>query len=50
MLVTLGDVLFELAMHVIRDGEGAQKLVTVSVEGATSDRSALVIALSLIHI
>jgi glutamate N-acetyltransferase/amino-acid N-acetyltransferase len=43
----LGDVLFELAMHVIRDGEGAQKLVTVTVEGATSDASALAIARSI---
>jgi glutamate N-acetyltransferase/amino-acid N-acetyltransferase len=43
----LGDVLFELAMHVVRDGEGAQKLVTVNVEGAESDRSALVIARSI---
>jgi glutamate N-acetyltransferase / amino-acid N-acetyltransferase len=40
----LGDVLFELAMQVVRDGEGAQKLVTVRVEGAESDRSALAIA------
>ncbi|HQZ12771.1 MAG TPA: bifunctional glutamate N-acetyltransferase/amino-acid acetyltransferase ArgJ [Devosia sp.] len=43
----LGDVLFELAMHVIRDGEGAQKLVTVTVEGATTDASALAIARSI---
>jgi len=43
----LGDVLFELAMHIVRDGEGAQKLVTVEVEGATSDASALVIARSI---
>jgi glutamate N-acetyltransferase/amino-acid N-acetyltransferase len=40
-------VLFELAMHVVRDGEGAQKVVTVEVEGATSDTSALVIARSI---
>ncbi len=40
----LGDVLFELAMQVVRDGEGAHKLVTVNVEGAESDRSALAIA------
>ena len=40
----LGKVLFELAMHVVRDGEGAQKFVTVNVEGAESDRSALTIA------
>jgi glutamate N-acetyltransferase/amino-acid N-acetyltransferase len=43
----LDDVLFELAMHIIRDGEGAQKLVTVQVEGATSDASAKVIARSI---
>jgi glutamate N-acetyltransferase/amino-acid N-acetyltransferase len=43
----LGEVLFELAMHVVRDGEGAQKLVTVNVEGAESDRSALAIARSI---
>jgi glutamate N-acetyltransferase/amino-acid N-acetyltransferase len=43
----LGGVLFELAMHIVRDGEGAQKLVTVEVEGATSDASALVIARSI---
>jgi glutamate N-acetyltransferase/amino-acid N-acetyltransferase len=40
----LGDVLHELAMLVVRDGEGASKLVTVNVEGATSDRSAFRIA------
>jgi glutamate N-acetyltransferase/amino-acid N-acetyltransferase len=40
----LGDVLFELAMLVIRDGEGAQKLVTVTVGHAESDASALRIA------
>jgi glutamate N-acetyltransferase/amino-acid N-acetyltransferase len=43
----LGDVLFDLAMHVVRDGEGAQKLVTVNVEGAESDHSALRIARSI---
>jgi glutamate N-acetyltransferase/amino-acid N-acetyltransferase len=40
----LGDVLFELAMLVVRDGEGAQKLVTINVAGAESDESALRIA------
>jgi glutamate N-acetyltransferase/amino-acid N-acetyltransferase len=43
----LGDVLFELAMQVVRDGEGAQKLVTVRVRGATSDGSAMTIARSI---
>ena len=43
----LGDVLHELAMLVVRDGEGATKLVTVNVEGATSDASAFRIAKSI---
>jgi glutamate N-acetyltransferase / amino-acid N-acetyltransferase len=43
----LGEVLFELAMQVVRDGEGAQKLVTVSVAGAQSDESALRVARSI---
>ncbi|HEY8594625.1 MAG TPA: bifunctional glutamate N-acetyltransferase/amino-acid acetyltransferase ArgJ [Devosiaceae bacterium] len=36
----LGDVLFDLAMQVIRDGEGATKFVAVTVEGAVDDQSA----------
>ena len=40
----LGDVLFDLAMQVVRDGEGATKQVSVHVEGATSDASAFRIA------
>ncbi len=43
----LGDVLHELAMLVVRDGEGAQKLVTVDVEGAVDDQSAFRIAQSI---
>ncbi|MBK8083955.1 MAG: bifunctional glutamate N-acetyltransferase/amino-acid acetyltransferase ArgJ [Devosia sp.] len=43
----LRDVLHELAIHVVRDGEGATKMVTVSVEGAESDRSAFRIAQSI---
>ena len=43
----LGDVLYELAMLVVRDGEGATKFVTVNVEGATSDESAFRIAKSI---
>lgn len=43
----LGDVLHELAMLTVRDGEGATKLVTVTVDGAESDRSAFRIAQSI---
>jgi glutamate N-acetyltransferase/amino-acid N-acetyltransferase len=43
----LGDVLHELAMLVVRDGEGATKFVAVSVEGAISDKSAFRIAQSI---
>src|SRR5690606_12723772 len=43
----LGDVLFDLALQVVRDGEGASKLVKVVVEGATSDASAARIARSI---
>ncbi|WP_323015952.1 bifunctional glutamate N-acetyltransferase/amino-acid acetyltransferase ArgJ [Devosia sp.] len=40
----LRDVLFDLAIQVVRDGEGATKQVSVHVEGATSDASAFRIA------
>jgi glutamate N-acetyltransferase/amino-acid N-acetyltransferase len=40
----LHDVLFDLAMQVVRDGEGATKFVTVAVSGAESDESAFRIA------
>jgi glutamate N-acetyltransferase/amino-acid N-acetyltransferase len=43
----LGDVLHDLALLVVRDGEGATKMVTVTVEGATSDASAFRIAQSI---
>ncbi|MBJ6987648.1 MULTISPECIES: bifunctional glutamate N-acetyltransferase/amino-acid acetyltransferase ArgJ [unclassified Devosia] len=36
----LADVLFELAILTVRDGEGATKQVSVHVEGAVSDESA----------
>ncbi len=36
----LHEVLHELAMMVVRDGEGAKKLVTINVEGAVSHASA----------
>ena len=43
----LHDVLFDLAIQVVRDGEGATKQVAVHVEGATSDDSAFRIAKSI---
>ncbi len=43
----LDDLLVELAQLVARDGEGANKLVTVEVEGAESDASAHRIAMSI---
>ena len=43
----LGDVLHDLALLVVRDGEGATKQVTVEVEGAVSDQSAFCIAQSI---
>ncbi|RYY47232.1 MAG: bifunctional glutamate N-acetyltransferase/amino-acid acetyltransferase ArgJ [Sphingomonadales bacterium] len=43
----LSDLCGQLALLVVRDGEGAQKLITVDVEGAESDRSAHVIAMSI---
>ncbi|MDV3252089.1 bifunctional glutamate N-acetyltransferase/amino-acid acetyltransferase ArgJ [Devosia sp. BK] len=43
----LFDVLFELAILTVRDGEGATKQVAVNVEGATDDASAFRIAKSI---
>jgi glutamate N-acetyltransferase/amino-acid N-acetyltransferase len=43
----LHEVLHDLALLVVRDGEGAQKLVTIHVEGAVSHASAKRIALSI---
>lgn len=43
----LGRLLFDLAMLTVRDGEGAQKLVRVRVEGATTAESARRVALSI---
>jgi glutamate N-acetyltransferase/amino-acid N-acetyltransferase len=43
----LHDVCRQLAQLVVRDGEGAQKFVTVEVTGATSDESARRIGLAI---
>ncbi len=42
--VALTEVLESLAKQIVKDGEGAKKLVTIDVEGATSERAAEKIA------
>jgi len=43
----LAEVCLDLAQQVVRDGEGAQKLITVTVGGAVSDASARCVALAI---
>ncbi len=43
----LAEVLHELALDVVRDGEGAQKLVRIDVNGAVSARSARRVGLAV---
>jgi glutamate N-acetyltransferase/amino-acid N-acetyltransferase len=43
----LDDLLLDLALQVIRDGEGAQKLIRIDVAGAVSAKSAKRIAMSV---
>ena len=43
----LKDLCRQLALLVVRDGEGASKLIEIAVEGAESDRSAHRIAMSI---
>lgn len=43
----LSQVLSNLALQIVRDGEGATKLVEINVTGAQSDVSAKIIALSI---
>lgn len=43
----LDRVTLELALKIVRDGEGADKLCEISVEGAESDKEARAIAVSL---
>lgn len=43
----LNDLLKDLALQVVRDGEGARKMVAVTVEGAENDVAAKRIALSI---
>jgi glutamate N-acetyltransferase/amino-acid N-acetyltransferase len=43
----LNEVLLDLALQVVRDGEGAQKLVRIDVEGAASSASAKRVAMAI---
>ena len=43
----LDSLLLDLALQVVRDGEGAQKLIRIDVTGAVSDKSAKRIAMSI---
>lgn len=43
----LSDVCLQLAQLVVRDGEGASKFISITVEGAESDASARRVALSI---
>ncbi|MCW3475903.1 bifunctional glutamate N-acetyltransferase/amino-acid acetyltransferase ArgJ [Limobrevibacterium gyesilva] len=43
----LNDLLLDLALQVIRDGEGAQKLVRIDVTGAVSGKSAKRVAMAI---
>jgi glutamate N-acetyltransferase/amino-acid N-acetyltransferase len=43
----LNSLLLDLALQVVKDGEGATKLITVKVAGAQSDKSAKRVALSI---
>jgi len=43
----LGEVMLDLAKMIVRDGEGATKLVRIQIEGAISDEDALIAARSV---
>ncbi|HWK36196.1 bifunctional glutamate N-acetyltransferase/amino-acid acetyltransferase ArgJ [Sphingomonas sp.] len=46
-VAALSELCMALAQQVVRDGEGASKLIEITVDGAESDRSAHVIAMSI---
>lgn len=43
----LNELLLDMALQVVRDGEGAGKLITITVQGAESDVAAKTVALSI---
>jgi len=46
-MAALSDICVQLAQLVVRDGEGASKFITITVEGAESDASAHRVAMSI---
>src|SRR5690606_7674201 len=49
LLQAITSVMQSLAKNVVRDGEGATKFVTVSVEGGSSDEECLRVAYTIAH-
>jgi glutamate N-acetyltransferase/amino-acid N-acetyltransferase len=45
----IGDVAHELALAIVRDGEGASKFIRITVERARSDREASTVAYAVAH-
>jgi len=45
----LGQVAHELALAIVRDGEGASKFIRITVEKARSEREALAVAYAVAH-
>lgn len=44
LVQALSDVCLDLALQIVKDGEGASKFITISVDGAVSDGSARIMA------
>jgi glutamate N-acetyltransferase/amino-acid N-acetyltransferase len=45
----IGDAAHELALAIVRDGEGASKFIRIDVEGARSEREAAAVAYAVAH-
>jgi glutamate N-acetyltransferase / amino-acid N-acetyltransferase len=45
----IGDVAQELALAIVRDGEGASKFIQITVEGARTEREASTVAYAVAH-
>jgi glutamate N-acetyltransferase/amino-acid N-acetyltransferase len=45
----LNDVLYTLALQIVQDGEGATKLVSIQVQGASSETEARQVAITVAH-
>lgn len=43
----LTEVLTDLAIQIVKDGEGAQKLITIAIRGAKTDKSARTVAMTV---